>query len=93
MESLTKELRCRKSALKPIQISKRNNITNHNGTDDDDGIASDEGEPLSPAARLFHEPNFNIYTIAILAFKNPIDVPVVYDKLPQTLLKHPRFSS
>ncbi|KAF5811504.1 putative transferase [Helianthus annuus] len=91
MESLTKELRCRKSALKPIQITKRNNITNHNGTDD--GIASDEEEPLSPAARLFHEPNFNIYIIAILAFKNPIDVRVVYEKLPQTLLKHPRFSS
>ncbi|XP_022035651.1 O-acyltransferase WSD1-like isoform X1 [Helianthus annuus] len=91
MESLTKELRCRNSALKPIQITKRNNITNHNGTDD--GIASDEEEPLSPAARLFHEPNFNIYIIAILAFKNPIDVRVVYEKLPQTLLKHPRFSS
>ncbi|KAM0000655.1 putative O-acyltransferase, WSD1 [Helianthus debilis subsp. tardiflorus] len=82
MEALTKGLRCRKSALKPIQITKRNTITNY-----------DEDEPLSPAARLFHEPNFNIYIIAILASKNPIDARVVYEKLPQTLLKHPRFSS
>ncbi|XP_076898687.1 wax ester synthase/diacylglycerol acyltransferase 5-like [Bidens hawaiensis] len=83
MESFTKGLKGRKSALKPVQIPTR---------DDNDMIESD-GEPLSPTAQMFHEPNFNIYVIAIIGLKNHINPRVVYDKLPQSLLKHPRFSS
>lgn len=52
-----------------------------------------EEEPLSPAARLFHEPNFNVYIIAIIGCKTPIYPEVVKANLVQTLLKHPRFSS
>ncbi|XP_076898697.1 wax ester synthase/diacylglycerol acyltransferase 5-like [Bidens hawaiensis] len=86
MESLTKALRWRQSSLKPIQITNRSSIANHDATDE-------EQRPLSPAARLFHQPNFNIYIIAIIGFKNPINPRVAYEKLPQSLLKHPRFSS
>ncbi|KAI3800586.1 hypothetical protein L1987_28677 [Smallanthus sonchifolius] len=96
MESLTKELRWRKSALKPIQITKRsptNTIIDDDGNDGVYTIAGGEEEPLSPAARLFHEPHFNVYIIAIMGSKNPINPRVVYGKLPQSLLKHPRFSS
>ncbi|XP_076955739.1 wax ester synthase/diacylglycerol acyltransferase 6-like [Bidens hawaiensis] len=97
MESLTKGLKWRQSSLKPIQITKRNTITNDNGIDDDDDgaymIATGEEQPLSPAARLFHEPDFNIYVVAIMGSKYPINPRVAYEKLPQTLLKHPRFSS
>ncbi|GMH00417.1 hypothetical protein Nepgr_002256 [Nepenthes gracilis] len=52
-----------------------------------------EEEPLSPGSRMFHQPDFNIHTLAIMGSKTPIDVDVVKEKLPQTLLKHPRFSS
>ncbi|KAJ0052383.1 hypothetical protein Pint_00591 [Pistacia integerrima] len=52
-----------------------------------------EEEPLSPAARLFHEPNFNVYIIAIIGCKTPIYPEVVKANLVHTLLKHPRFSS
>ncbi|XP_024993159.1 O-acyltransferase WSD1-like isoform X2 [Cynara cardunculus var. scolymus] len=54
---------------------------------------SGEEQPLSPAARLFHEPNFNVYVIAIIGSKNPINPCIIYEKLPHTLLKHHRFSS
>ncbi|PWA96807.1 O-acyltransferase, WSD1, C-terminal [Artemisia annua] len=105
MESLTRGLRFRKSALKPIQITKRsatstirnqdgNDATEIDGTDDYSYLISNgEEQPLSPAARLFHEPTFNVYVIAIMGSKNPINTAIVYEKLPQTLLKHPRFSS
>ncbi|KAJ9539148.1 hypothetical protein OSB04_031881 [Centaurea solstitialis] len=106
MESLTKGIRWRKTSLKPIQISKRRPETttidhinggniNHdnNGVDNQYMIATGEEQPLSPAARLFHEPNFNVYIIAIMGSKKLIDPQVVYDKLPHTLLKHHRFSS
>ena len=86
MESV-KGLRWRKKALKPIVTKRR---------EDDSGrdVAKDEeGEPLSPAARLFHEPTFNVYIIAIMGCKTRIYPHVVKDKLVHTLLKHPRFSS
>ncbi|XP_076955730.1 wax ester synthase/diacylglycerol acyltransferase 11-like [Bidens hawaiensis] len=96
MESVTRVLRLRNnSALKPIQITKSKTNTNHNGTDDGDYylIATGEEQPLSPSARMFHEPNLNIYIVAIIGFKSPINPRVAYEKLPQSLLKHPRFSS
>ncbi|XP_076955779.1 wax ester synthase/diacylglycerol acyltransferase 11-like [Bidens hawaiensis] len=85
MESL---LTWRKPALKPLQIT---TITNHN--DDNMIIATGEEQPLSPASRLFHQPNFNVYIIAIIGFKNPLNTRVMHDKLLLTLIKHPRFSS
>ncbi|CAN1793903.1 Wax ester synthase/diacylglycerol acyltransferase 11 [Linum perenne] len=42
---------------------------------------------------MFHEPNFNVYIIAIMGCKTKIDPFLVISKLPHTLLKHPRFSS
>ncbi|XP_021893046.1 O-acyltransferase WSD1-like [Carica papaya] len=53
----------------------------------------EEEEPLSPAARLFHEPNFNVHIIAIMGCKTVIYPDVVKANLLFTLLKHPRFSS
>ncbi|KAI3681864.1 hypothetical protein L6452_36669 [Arctium lappa] len=100
MESLTKGIRWRKTSLKPIQINRRSPTTTViNHTDDDIGvddqymIATGEEQALSPAARLFHEPNFNVYIIAIMGSKNPINPRIVYEKLPHTLLKHHRFCS
>ncbi|KEH39733.1 O-acyltransferase (WSD1-like) family protein [Medicago truncatula] len=51
------------------------------------------GEPLSPAARLFHSPSFNCYVIAIIGCKTSINPQVIRDGLCQTILKHPRFTS
>ncbi|KVH89025.1 O-acyltransferase, WSD1, C-terminal [Cynara cardunculus var. scolymus] len=106
MESLTKGLRWRKTSLKPIQITKRglettitNGINGGSINHDYDSVnnqymtTSGEEQPLSPAARLFHEPNFNVYVIAIIGSKNPINPCIIYEKLPHTLLKHHRFSS
>ena len=78
------KLRWRNKALKPIVTKKR---------EDDTAEEEEEGEPLSPAARLFHEPTFNVYIIAIMGCKTRIYPHVVKDKLVHTLLKHPRFSS
>ncbi|KAF5442284.1 hypothetical protein F2P56_034958 [Juglans regia] len=50
-------------------------------------------EPLSPAARFFHAPRFNVYIIAIMGCKTRINPDVVKAGLEQTLVKHPRFSS
>ncbi|KAF2290466.1 hypothetical protein GH714_013472 [Hevea brasiliensis] len=64
--------------LRPIRVAK------------EDG--AEEGQPLSPMARVFHEPNSNIYII-IMGFKTPINLDVLKINLAQTFLKHPRFSS
>lgn len=52
-----------------------------------------EEEPLSPAARLFHEPHFNCYIIAIMGSGKAIDVNLAKPGLEATILRHPRFSS
>ncbi|KAL5553201.1 hypothetical protein UlMin_040602 [Ulmus minor] len=79
-------IRSRKlKALKPIQTK----LDNHEDDYDHDG----EEEPLSPPGRLFHEPNFSGHIIAIMGCKTKIIPDVVKAKLPQTLLKQPRFSS
>ncbi|XP_071716847.1 wax ester synthase/diacylglycerol acyltransferase 11-like [Rutidosis leptorrhynchoides] len=86
MESLTSGLRWRQSTLKPIQITENYsfNIAENSGY---------EGEPLSPDSRMFHEPNLNVYNIAILGIKYPINPAILYEKLPHALLKHPHFCS
>ncbi|KAK6918217.1 O-acyltransferase WSD1, C-terminal [Dillenia turbinata] len=56
-------------------------------------VEGEEEEPLSPSARLFHEPDFNVYIIAIMGSNTKIYPEILRAQLPHTLLKHPRFSS
>ncbi|GMJ11716.1 hypothetical protein like AT3G49200 [Hibiscus trionum] len=53
----------------------------------------EETEPLSPMARMFHEPQSNIYIIAIMGLKSPIHPHTFKANCLQTVVKHPRFSS
>ncbi|OMO77480.1 hypothetical protein COLO4_25143 [Corchorus olitorius] len=53
----------------------------------------EESEPLSPIARMFHEPGSNVYIIFSLGFKDPLDSPTLKKNLLDTVLKHPRFTS
>ncbi|KAJ6851276.1 O-acyltransferase WSD1-like [Iris pallida] len=50
-------------------------------------------EPLSPAARLFHQPSFNCHIVSIMGMSKRIDVDTVKAGLEETLVRHPRFSS
>lgn len=85
----------RKQALKPI-VTKREKIYKL-------GVAEEEicrfekeineEEPLSPSARMFHEPNFNVHIIAIIGCVTRFNPDVIKSRLAQTLLNHPRFSS
>ena len=52
-----------------------------------------DGEPVSPAGRMFHEPNFNVHIVAIMGSKHKIKPDIIKANLPNTLLKHPRFTS
>lgn len=73
------ECGAQKMALKPIRTSKKLN--------------EDEAILLSPASRMFHEPNYNIYIVAIMGWKVPLDIDSVKAQVLDKLLKHPRFSS
>ena len=73
-------MRSRKQVLKPIKTKVRY-----------DDILSEE--PVSPAGRLFNDPNFNVHILAIMGSKIKIDLEYTKQKYVQTLLKHPRFSS
>ncbi|CAH8295035.1 unnamed protein product [Eruca vesicaria subsp. sativa] len=53
----------------------------------------EEGQPLSPAARLFHEPEFNCNIISVVGLKSKIKPDVIIEGINQTLIRHPRFSS
>ncbi|KAJ6828515.1 O-acyltransferase WSD1-like [Iris pallida] len=53
----------------------------------------EDGEALSPAARLFHQRSFNCHIIAMMGLAKRIDVDAVKAGLEETLLRHPRFSS
>ncbi|CAN8254850.1 unnamed protein product [Cochlearia groenlandica] len=53
----------------------------------------EEDQPLSPAARVFHAPEFNCYVITVIGIKKKIEKDVIIEGLKQTLIKHPRFSS
>ncbi|GFY88999.1 O-acyltransferase (WSD1-like) family protein [Actinidia rufa] len=67
-------------ALKPIKTGR-------------DGGNDEERQPLSPMARLFHEPGSNVYIVGILGSKTKIYPDVAKASLVNGLLKHPRFSS
>ncbi|KAM3378527.1 hypothetical protein P3S68_010940 [Capsicum galapagoense] len=68
--------------LKPIRTTKNS---------DENG--EEEALLLSPASRMFHEPNYNIHIIAIMGWKVAIDIDSVKAEMLGKLLKHPRFSS
>ncbi|KAJ0024712.1 hypothetical protein Pint_07630 [Pistacia integerrima] len=71
--------------LKPIKV--KTDVENF--TLDD----SEANQPLSPVARMFHEPDSNDYIIAMIGLKTKINAEVVKANLVHTLLKHSRFSS
>eukprot|EP00258_Populus_trichocarpa_P032374 XP_024448393.1 O-acyltransferase WSD1-like isoform X1 [Populus trichocarpa] len=75
----------RNRAIKPIQTAK--NVENVLS------ITDEEQQPLSPMARMFHEPDSNVYIIIIIGFQTKINPEVMRANLGNTLLKHPRFSS
>ncbi|XP_060218397.1 wax ester synthase/diacylglycerol acyltransferase 11-like [Lycium barbarum] len=56
-------------------------------------LAIEEGEPLSPSARLFHEPNFNVHVLSIMGSKSRINPQAIKDGLAHAFIKHPRCSS
>lgn len=52
-----------------------------------------ELEPVTPAGRLFLQPNLNMYILCTLGFANPINVSDFKTTLSVTLAKHKRFHS
>ncbi|KAF3439864.1 hypothetical protein FNV43_RR18142 [Rhamnella rubrinervis] len=60
---LEEDMRLRKIGLRPIETKRQENKAIHNSNYDKE---INEEEPLSPSARLFHEPNFNVHIIAII---------------------------
>ena len=83
-------VRWRKQGLKPITTKTSNKEREDGAYDQAEKV---EEEPLSPSARLFHEPHFNVYVIAIMGCKTKIYPEICKANLVHTLLKHPRFSS
>ncbi|XP_039119934.1 O-acyltransferase WSD1-like [Dioscorea cayenensis subsp. rotundata] len=84
----------------PIAIKKRNDGSGEEGKEEEKEKKGSwmeyEGEaeqPLSPAARLFHQPRFNCYIVAEMGIGTPIDVAAIKAGLLSTLVLHPRFSS
>ena len=75
-------VRASQNGLKQIKVT-RNTEEDHEG----------EHEPLSPIARMFHEPGSNVYILFSLGFKDPLDPQTLKANLLATVLKHPRFSS
>ncbi|KAK9060687.1 hypothetical protein SSX86_021393 [Deinandra increscens subsp. villosa] len=59
----------------------------------DDPRFKEQNQPLSPMARLFHEPGFNVYIITMMGCKTKINPDVIKQNLVHSLLRHPRFSS
>ncbi|PON98013.1 O-acyltransferase [Trema orientale] len=100
-------IRWRKPALRPIETKIENREESHRSGDHHHHhhhheVAADqtqndvdlgEEEPVSPAGRMFHEPNFNVHVLAIMGSKYKIQPDIAKANLPNTLLKHPRFSS
>lgn len=83
-------MRLRKIALRPIETKRQEKKAIHNSNYDKE---INEEEPLSPSARLFHEPNFNLHVIAVMGIMTRINPDVIKPNLVHTLLKQPRFSS
>ncbi|XP_042504669.1 wax ester synthase/diacylglycerol acyltransferase 11-like isoform X1 [Macadamia integrifolia] len=60
---------------------------------EDERVGEGNEQPLSPASRLFHEPHFNCYILAIMGCTKRVDPDIVKAGLETTLLRHPTFSS
>lgn len=52
-----------------------------------------EEEPVTPAGRVFMQPNLNCYILCTLGFQELINVAEFKDTLSETLVKHKRFHS
>lgn len=72
----------KKMILKPLCIIP-NNID----------VGEEEAILVSPSSRMFHEPSYNVYVLAIMGWKVPIQVDSIKAELQSKMLKHPRFSS
>ncbi|KDP45597.1 hypothetical protein JCGZ_17204 [Jatropha curcas] len=68
--------------LKPIRVRK-----------EEEEEKKEEGEPLSPVARIFHESHSNAYITVFMGFKTPVNLTIFKANITKTLLKHPRLSS
>ena len=70
-------------AIKPIKTKKNaENISS----------STEEDQPLSPMARLFHESDSNVYIIVIIGFETKLNPEVIKANLVHTFLKQPRFT-
>ncbi|KAJ6348726.1 hypothetical protein OIU77_006327 [Salix suchowensis] len=74
----------RTRALKPIQTTK--NVENILS-------CTEEGQPLSPIARMFHEPESDVYAVIAIGIQTQINPEVVKANVVDILLKQPRLSS
>lgn len=83
-------IRLRKPDLKPVETKVK---SKERDEEDKKESCTAEEEPVSPAGRMFHEPNFNVHVLAIMGSKYKIQPDVAIANAPKTLLKHPRFSS
>ncbi|MCI05725.1 O-acyltransferase WSD1-like, partial [Trifolium medium] len=58
------------------------------------GEMSGDDEPLTPAGRLFQQPQMNQVIHCVIGLKNPIDVDLIKNEIQKSvMLQHPRFTS
>ncbi|KAJ6696945.1 hypothetical protein OIU85_003319 [Salix viminalis] len=74
----------RTRSLKPIQTTK--NVENILS-------CTEEGQALSPIARMFHEPESDVYAVTAIGIQTQINPEVVKANVVDILLKQPRLSS
>ncbi|KAJ7527576.1 hypothetical protein O6H91_16G061500 [Diphasiastrum complanatum] len=63
------------------------------GRDAYDGEIGQEMEPVTPAGRMFMQPNLSCCIVCIIGFKNGINVAAMKKGLEETIVQHKRFSS
>lgn len=56
-------------------------------------VEEEDGEPLSPMARVFHSPGNNCCIVTMIGCKTKINADVILLALNHNVSKHPRFSS
>ncbi|KAI3814660.1 hypothetical protein L1987_14303 [Smallanthus sonchifolius] len=78
---------------KPMDSQGLKSLKQIKTTTKDGSRFKEQEQPLSPMARLFHEPGSNIYIITMMGCKTKINPDVVKQNLVHSLLRHPRFSS
>ncbi|XP_024961256.1 O-acyltransferase WSD1-like [Cynara cardunculus var. scolymus] len=80
-------------ALNPLKIPTTTNGETFEGFKRGYDHDHDHDQPLSPMARLFHEPGSNVYIVGIIGLKTKIKPDIFKHNLVHTLLRNPRFSS